>query len=91
MEIKHEEARFYIGAIAHPDAELTYRKDEDGDIIIDHTIVSEKLQGQGVAAKLVDQAVEFAREQKKQIVPQCSYALKKIEATPDYHDVWKGK
>ena len=42
-------------------AELTYKR--DGNVLIaDHTFVSEELRGQGVAARLFNEIVSFARE-----------------------------
>ena len=89
-EIKQADGRFYVGNIAHPEAEITYKEDDGKTVVIDHTIVSEKLQGKGIASELVRRVVEFARENDKQIVPQCSYAIQKMKETPEYHDVWKG-
>ena len=44
-------------------AELTYKK--NGDILIfDHTYVSDKLRNQGIAGKLLNTAVIYARENK---------------------------
>ena len=51
-------------------------------------IVDEKLSGQGVARKLVDAGVAFAREKSYKIIPQCSYANAVFNKTPEYADVW---
>jgi uncharacterized protein len=62
--------------------------EEKGDrLIIDHTFVSDELRGQGVAGKLVEKVVQFARTEGKKILPTCSYAKEKIKKTKEYRDV----
>lgn len=46
------------------------------------TYVAKVLQGQ-----LVDNVVQYAREEGKKILPLCPYAKDKIEKNEDYHDV----
>lgn len=88
--IKEGSQSFYVGeSETNPDAEIGYTFSENGDIVIDHTVVSESLQGQGLAGKLVERVVEQARQDRRKIVPQCSYAKKKLEETSDYQDVLK--
>ena len=66
-------------------AELTYKM--NGDILIfDHTYVSDKLRNQGVASKLLNVGVNYARENKYKIKAICSYVVKKFESS-DYDDV----
>ena len=59
----------------------------DNTWTIDHTFVDKDYGGQGIAAKLIDEVVKNARIEKTKIVPQCSYAVKKFETTPEYKDV----
>ena len=66
-------------------AELTYKK--NGDILIfDHTYVSDKLRNQGIAGKLLNTAVNYARENKFKVKPVCSYVVKKFESS-EFDDV----
>ena len=81
----------------------TYLKEENGDIIalvdypttaekvitITHTFVDDSLRGQGVAGKLMECVVEFAKENKVKIIPQCSYAVKWFEKNSQYSDLLK--
>lgn len=46
---------------------------------IEHTVVDPEFRGQGIAEKMVDQAIRFAREQGLQLTATCSYAAKKLE------------
>ena len=66
--------------------EATYTN-SDNTWTIDHTFVDKDYGGQGIAAKLIDEVVKNARIEKTKIVPQCSYAVKKFETTPEYEDV----
>lgn len=86
--IKKGKNKFYIGEKEQdPLAKITFRPTENNKLIVDHTIVSEDLQGQGVAGKLVEKMVIYARGEGKKIIPECSYAKSKMEKTPEYHDV----
>lgn len=86
MNIQKDENTFYIGERDDKKAELHF--EEKGDrLIVDHTFVSDELRGQGVAGKLVEKVVQFARTEGKKILPTCSYAKEKIKKTKEYHDV----
>ena len=66
-------------------AELTYKR--DGNVLIaDHTFVSEELRGQGVAEKLFNEIVSFARENDLKIHAVCSYIVRKFE-NETYSDI----
>lgn len=51
---------------------VEYRLDGD-TITFTHTEVPEALRGQGLASKLVEAAVTFARTENKRIASECSY------------------
>ena len=53
------------------------------DIIdIVHTIVDESLKGQGIAKKLVEDVIEYAKENSFKIKATCSYAKHYFEKNP---------
>lgn len=54
-------------------AEISYVWRNENTIVADHTWVDDCLRGQGVARKLLDVLVEFARQKRLKIVPTCSY------------------
>lgn len=86
--IKKGENKFYAGEDEQsPAAEITFKSCGDNEIIVDHTYVSEDLRGEGIAGKLVEKVVSFARNEGKKINPTCEYAKSKMEETPEYHDV----
>jgi uncharacterized protein len=69
--------------------QMTYRRENDHHIIIDHTEVGEALKGKGAGKQLVSRAVEWARENKLMITPECTFALSLFERIPEFSGVWK--
>lgn len=59
--------------------ELTYTWSGSKRIIIDHTEVYSPYGGKGIGTKIVNAAVEFARENDIRIIPLCSFARKVME------------
>ena len=54
-----------------------------------HTGVHPQLEGQGIAGKLFDEMVRYAREHQYQVIPTCPYILAKFRKNPsEYADVW---
>lgn len=53
-----------------------------------HTEVDKEYGGQGIAGKLVDKLVEYARENNKKIIPTCPYIRNKFEKDDKYKDVY---
>ncbi|PAV28070.1 GNAT family N-acetyltransferase [Virgibacillus profundi] len=85
-------SKFYVGDdIKDPLAEITFVENGDNRLVIDHTYVSDELRGQGIAGKLVEQVVIYAREKGKNINPLCPYAKSKLEKTLEFHDVLEQK
>lgn len=67
-------------------AEMTYTV-AGSRVIIDHTTVDDSLRGQGIGAKLVRGAVDWARADNVKLMPLCPYAKSVFDKTPDYSDV----
>lgn len=80
MEIRHivNEGFFIFGENRDELAKLTYRK-EGEKLFFESTVVSPELRGQGIAGKLFEAGVKYARENNYKIVPVCSYIVKKFE------------
>lgn len=54
-----------------------------------HTGVRPELEGQGIAAKLFDEMVRYARENGYKVIPSCSYILAKFRRSPDvFANIW---
>ena len=56
-------------------------------MIINHTGVNPDLRGQGLAEKLVLEAVDYARKNKLKIIPFCSYVSVYVGKHPEVQDV----
>jgi predicted GNAT family acetyltransferase len=87
QRIKEGLNKFYIGDEHEPQAEVTFVPTGDKIIILDHTYVSPELEGQGIAAQLVEAVVKYARRTGKKIIPTCSYAVAAFQRNAEYQDV----
>ncbi|MGD6965254.1 GNAT family N-acetyltransferase [Rossellomorea vietnamensis] len=86
-DIRKGENKFYKGEDENaPEAELVYSSDEK-EIVIEHTLVSEQLRGQGIGEKLVDKAVQYARENNLKLDSQCPFAKQILENDDKYEDI----
>lgn len=68
-------------------AEMNIFFDDSDRIIIEHTLVNPKFNGKGLGRLMVAKAVDYARENRIKIIPQCEYAKSVFEKTPEYRDV----
>lgn len=73
MNFIHENGRIYLKENGEVKAELDYKKINEDTYDIYHTFVSEKLRGQGIASKLMEEAVNTINGK---IIPSCAYAKK---------------
>jgi predicted GNAT family acetyltransferase len=91
--IEHAEAdgrgAFFVAREGVRLAEMTYSRVDPKLVIIDHTEVKQALQGLGVARKLLDYAVAWARETGTKITATCPYASAQFEKDPSIQDVLK--
>ncbi|MBR3002170.1 MAG: N-acetyltransferase [Clostridia bacterium] len=60
-------------------AQIEFKETEQGTYNIYHTFVDESLRGQGIASKLVKEAVEEIKARNGKVTASCSYAKKWIE------------
>lgn len=92
-EIRVEETetkgRYYIRLDSGEEAEMTYSKLGDTQIIIDHTGVPDAFRGQGAGLMLVSRAVEDMRKAGKTILPLCPFAAAQFRRHPEWADVLK--
>lgn len=91
IEIQREEADgrgvFFFERDGVRLAQMTYSRVSDGVVIIDHTEVSDALRGMGVARKLLDTAVAWARATGTRFEVTCPYAKSQFAKDPSIHDV----
>jgi len=66
---------------------MTYSWAGEDRFIIDHTEVNPEFSGRGVGQKLVESALNYARENHVKIIPLCPFAKAQFDRHPDWHDV----
>jgi predicted GNAT family acetyltransferase len=71
----------------HMIAVVTFPRLTDGVVNIDHTYVDDTLRGQGIAGKLMEEAVSYFRENNLKSKLTCSYAVKWFDEHKDCWDV----
>ncbi len=92
MKIEHKPARtngfFYVEKDGMQVAKLVYRLRDDDTMVIEHTEVDDALRGKNIGAEMVKAAVDYARQKKMHIIPQCSFTHSVFVETKAYNDVW---
>lgn len=88
LEVKHGNKSFYIGDSEDQwSATMTYVYAGENRIVIEHTYVSEALNGQGVGKLLLKALTDWARAENLMITPECSYAKAQMEKQNEYRDL----
>ncbi len=91
MKIQREEHKnkgaFFIEKDGDWVAEMTYYREGQRKIVIDHTEVDESLQGKGLGEKMVEEAVKFAEANNLLIKPTCPFVKNILESSEKYEDV----
>ena len=87
VQISHDEqAKRFETTIEGQTGYISYQ-DKGDTLVYDHTIVPQALGGRGVGSALVKHALNYAREQNKKVVPQCSFVEAYINKHPEYQDL----
>ena len=61
---------------------------QDGNnFVITHVGVYPEHRGQGIAAKIVEVSLEYAKQNSLRVIPMCSYAAAYIRRHPQYMDL----
>lgn len=84
LDIVHDEqAKRFETSIDGHTGYISYQERDD-KLVYDHTIVPQELGGRGVGSALVKHALNYARDNNKKIVPQCSFVASYIDKHPEY-------
>ncbi|MGZ5286561.1 MAG: GNAT family N-acetyltransferase [Flavisolibacter sp.] len=91
MTVQHKNSDtkglFYVELEEEMAAEMVYTIPKDNIMMIEHTEVSEPLQGKNIGYELVHAAVEYARHHGLKIIATCSFASKVLSKKPEWQDV----
>jgi predicted GNAT family acetyltransferase len=92
-EIRHAESdgkgAFFIEREGKRLAEQAYQRLEERRVVIVHTEVDASLRGQGVARRLLDTAVAWARATGTRVKATCPYAKAQFEKDASIRDVYE--
>ena len=89
LEDNGSKGRYFLRAPTGEEAEMTFTRIGEHQIIIDHTEVPEIFRGQGAGVRLVTRAVEDARAAGKKIIPICPFAAAQFRRNQEWADVLK--
>lgn len=89
LGLEHNEKKglFYVTINEKVEAQMTFVFAGENKIIIDHTEVNSGNNGKGFGKKMVEKAVEFAREKGISILPLCPFAKSVFDKNPEFSDV----
>lgn len=91
LDISHEEqghrGAFYVVQDGKRVAEMTYSRTSPTLVIIDHTEVDKSLGGKGVGRRLLDTAVQWARDTGTKVMATCPFAKAQFDRDPSIRDV----
>jgi uncharacterized protein len=68
-------------------SQLTYRQREDGTLILVHTEVPPALSGRGLGGELARAALEYARDQKLRVAPDCPFVQSYMTKHPEFESL----
>ncbi len=84
VERTAERGRYFYDFPDGSQAELVYFERPHGVVTIDHTETPRKHRGQGIAAAIVERAVEDFRAARKKVIPACPFAYRKFKEHPEW-------
>lgn len=89
MVIEHQMDRHrFVGKIDGHEAELTYRITASPQVWdYNHTYTPHELRGRGIAEKITQYALDYARAHDIKVIPGCPYVKYFFENHPEYQDV----
>jgi Predicted acetyltransferase len=84
LEVTHNEAnRTFEAWIDGHLSKLDYIQDGK-NFVITHVGVYPELRGQGIAGKIVEAGLQYAKQNSLRVIPMCSYAAAYIRRNPQY-------
>jgi predicted GNAT family acetyltransferase len=88
LPVRHnsDRHRFYI-PLDEGQAHLDYDRIDSETVDFAHTYVSPGRRGEGLASRVVEGALEHAREEGLKVVPSCPFVASFLKDHPEYQDL----
>lgn len=87
IEVRRTDGQYEIvvdGVVAG----FTQIRHGDGDVVsMPHTVIEDAYEGQGLASRLVREALDDIRSRGQHVHPSCPYVTSWIKKHPDYADL----
>ena len=88
LKVNDNRGSFFIEKDNRQIAELDFEI-KAGVLNAYHTGVRKELEGQGIAAQLVNKMIDYARSNNYQVIPSCPYIEMKFKRNPsEVEDIW---
>ena len=84
IEVRHNEPQHQFEAVVDGHLSVAEYHMDGERMVFTHTFVPPELRGRGIAEKLVRAALEYARDQQRQIVPACSYVDRFVQRHAEF-------
>jgi uncharacterized protein len=86
--IRHEpEARRFVIELGGETGLIRYRELAGHVLDLDHTFVPPALRGAGIASRLTEHALRYARERGYRVIPSCPFVAAFIERHPEHRNL----
>ncbi len=88
LETLHEpENGRFVALVENKEAHLDYVDAGDRTLDYRHTFVPEALRGREIGARLVKDALDWARENGYRVIPSCPFVRRIVDRNPEYGDL----
>ena len=87
VHVVHNERENRFEATTNAGLALVAYQRSPGKIVLEHTEVPGPAQSQGLAAKVVAAALDYARANRLQVFAACSYVRNFLRKHPEYGDI----
>ena len=87
MSIVHNAAKHRFELDVEGGSVFTEYRLSSGVMTFFHTLTPPALRGRGLAGKVVQAALEFARAERLKVIPLCWYVNEHIKARPEFREL----
>ncbi len=87
LELNDTKGYFYVSVDGKQEGKMTFVFNGNDKITIDHTEVNPGNNGKGFGRKMIEKAIEFAREKNITIIPTCPFVKSFFDKNPEFKDV----